>query len=134
ALRAAYQVPNAGWRPQYRAALDSGTSRVELERQAAIMQRTGEDWRGVSLRLSTGAPRSAQIVDPSTWQLVMRPPLETRVASSELLVADQKAARADRLAAARAPASEPVAEFQTEYTTEFEVPGTVDLAADGRQI
>jgi len=137
ALRASYQVPTAGWRPQYRAALDSGTSRVELERQAAIMQRTGEDWRGVSLRLSTGAPRSAQIVDPSTWQLVMRPPLETRVANSELLVADQKAARADRLAAARAPASEPVAtvaEFQTEYTTEFEVPGTVDLAADGRQI
>src|SRR5204863_10080648 len=51
ALRAAYQVSNAGWRPQYRAALDSATSRVELERQAAIMQRTGEDWRGVTLRL-----------------------------------------------------------------------------------
>jgi uncharacterized protein (TIGR02231 family) len=28
----------------------------------------------------------------------------------------------------------PVAELNTEYTTEFEVPGTVDLAADGRQV
>src|SRR5919205_1031687 len=45
-LRASYQVMNAGWRPQYRAALDSNTSRVELVRQAAVMQRTGEDWRG----------------------------------------------------------------------------------------
>ncbi|HYY62081.1 MAG TPA: DUF4139 domain-containing protein [Burkholderiales bacterium] len=137
ALRAAYQVSNAGWKPQYRAALDSGTSRVELERQAAITQRTGEDWRGVTLRLSTGAPRSAQIVDPNTWQLVIRPPvaLESRAANAELR-AEYALARADKPAAQRAPASEPapVAEFQTEYTTEFEVPGKVDLAADGRQI
>ena len=36
----------------------------------------------------------------------------------------------------RADAAEPqiVAEFQTQFTTEFEVPGTVDLAADGRQV
>jgi uncharacterized protein (TIGR02231 family) len=136
ALRAAYQVSNAGWRPQYRAALDSATSRVELDRQAAIMQRTGEDWRGVTLRLSTGAPRSAQVVDPGTWQLVIRPPvaLESRAANDVLAM--QKAERADRPVAARAPASEPaaIAEFQTEYTTEFDVPGKVDLSADGRQI
>src|SRR5580765_8196876 len=74
-VRASYQVTNAGWKPVYRAALDSSTSRVELERQATIMQRTGEDWRGVALRLSTGQPRAAQIVDPSTWQLVIRPPV-----------------------------------------------------------
>src|ERR1044071_7289704 len=75
-VRATYQVTNAGWKPVYRAALDSSTSRVELERQATIMQRTGEDWRGVALRLSPGQPRAAQIVDPSTWQLVIRPPLQ----------------------------------------------------------
>jgi uncharacterized protein (TIGR02231 family) len=133
ALRAAYQVSNAGWRAQYRAALDSATSRVELDRQAAIMQRTGEDWRGVTLRLSTGAPRTAQIVDPNSWQLVIRPPVESRAVNAEF-AADQMRNRAEKTAAARAPASEPVSEFQTEFTTEFEVPGKVDLAADGRQI
>jgi len=136
ALRAAYQVMNAGWRPQYRAALDSATSRVELDRQAAIMQRTGEDWRGVTLRLSTGAPRSAQIVDPATWQLVIRPPVEPVQANRGALMSEARS-RADKLAAVQAGAPEapaPVAEFQTEYTTEFEVPGKVDLAADGRQI
>lgn len=136
ALRAAYQVMNAGWRPQYRAALDSGTSRVELERQAAIMQRTGEDWRGVTLRLSTGAPRSAQLVDPGTWHLVIRPPVaEPLPANAGALMLESRADKVSGLRARSAPeAPAPIAEFQTEYTTEFEVPGKVDLSADGRQI
>jgi len=136
-LRAAYQVANAGWKPQYRAALDSNTSRVELERQAAVVQRTGEDWRGVKLRLSTGQPRAAAIVDPNTWQLVIRPPAEPRSTAEGQRYEMAKAARADRAAAPAAmpvEAPPPIAEFQTEYTTEFEVPGTVDLAADGRQV
>jgi uncharacterized protein (TIGR02231 family) len=134
-LRAAYQVSNAGWRPQYRAALDSAASRVALVRQAAIMQRTGEDWRGVTLRLSTGAPRSAQIVDPGTWQLVIRPPVEPLPANRAALMSEARS-RADKLAGAQAAPETPapVAEFQTDYTTEFEVPGKVDLSADGRQI
>jgi uncharacterized protein (TIGR02231 family) len=136
-LRAAYQVANAGWKPQYRAALDSNTSRGELERQAAVVQRTGEDWRGVKLRLSTGQPRAAAIVDPNTWQLVIRPPVEPRSMAEGQRYEMAKAARADRAAAPAALSVEappPIAEFQTEYTTGFEVPGTVDLAADGRQV
>jgi uncharacterized protein (TIGR02231 family) len=129
-LRAAYQVTNAGWKPQYRAALDSSTSRVDLERQAAVQQRTGEDWRGVKLRLSTGQPRAGNIVDPGTWQLVIRPPVEQRGAAEERVPMSRM--RADRASVAEAP--QVVAEFHTEYTTEFEVPGNVDLAADGRQV
>src|SRR6185436_14604247 len=141
-VRATYQVTNAGWKPVYRAALDSSTSRLELERQAAIVQRTGEDWRGVALRLSTGQPRAAQIVDPSTWQLVIRPPLkvDSLSASSEVRSPAMAAAMPERRmlndkAARRA--DEPaqiVAQFETQFTTEFAVPGTVDLAADGRQV
>jgi hypothetical protein len=73
-VRASYQVPNAGWRPAYRASLDSAGSRVELERTATVTQRTGEDWSGVSLKLATGQPRAATIVDPATWQLVILSP------------------------------------------------------------
>src|SRR4051812_18706769 len=133
-LRAAYLVTNAGWKPQYRAALDSTTSRVELERQAAVVQRTGEDWRGIKLRLSTGQPRAAVLVEPNTWQLVIRPPagVADARAYSEAKINAQRAAAAPAEASVAAPP--PIAEFQTEYTTEFEVPGTVDLAADGRQV
>jgi uncharacterized protein (TIGR02231 family) len=138
-VRATYQVTNAGWKPAYRAALDSSSSRVELERQATIMQRTGEDWRGVALRLSTGQPRPAQIVDPATWQLVIRPPARAGMLSSESPAAapmlEQRARRATDKAAPRADEPAPiVAEFQTQFATEFEVPGKVDLAADGRQV
>jgi uncharacterized protein (TIGR02231 family) len=126
-LRAAYQVANAGWKPIYRASLDSSGSRVELERQAAVVQRTGEDWSGVSLRLSTGQPRPAQIIDPQPWQLVIRPPVEVGSAAAP-------AARLAMRDEARAKAPELVAQFETPYATEFEVPGRVDLPADGRQV
>lgn len=124
-LHVIYQVTNAGWKPVYRAALDSSTSRVDLERQASIMQRTGEDWRGVALRLSTGQPRAAQIVDPSTWQLVIRPPVAQ-------VMLDRRMDRAERKRLEETPSI--VAQFETQYATEFEVPGQVDLPADGRQV
>ncbi|HEX7053164.1 MAG TPA: DUF4139 domain-containing protein [Burkholderiales bacterium] len=131
-LRAAYHVSNAGWKPLYRAELDSQASRMTLERQALVMQRTGEDWRGVTLRLSTGAPRQTHVVEPRPWQLVIRPPAQPlpRSAPAEL------AASAVRERAARDDAAreETVAQFQSTYATEFEVPGRVDVASDGRQV
>ncbi|MGH8723490.1 MAG: DUF4139 domain-containing protein, partial [Burkholderiales bacterium] len=135
AVRASYQVANAGWRPAYRASLDSAQSRVELERQAAVTQRTGEDWSGVSLRLSTGQPRAATLIDPHTWQLAIHQPAAAEAAmmrqGNQMAAAPAaKAARESR----RDEVGRPIAEFQTEYATEFEVPGKVTLAADGRQV
>jgi uncharacterized protein (TIGR02231 family) len=132
-LRAAYHVTNAGWKPAYRAELDSNASKMDLEREAAVMQRTGEDWRGVTLRLSTGAPRATQVVEPQPWQLVIRPPVQPLArggVASEMMAASPaaKAMRADEAKDAI------VEQFQTAYSTEFEVPGKVDVASDGRQI
>jgi uncharacterized protein (TIGR02231 family) len=130
-LRAMYQVANAGWKPVYRAALDSSASRVELERQALVMQRTGEDWSGVRLRLSTGQPRPAQVADPQTWQLAIRPPAVERAYGS----VSRMEARPAAAPMAKDEAKEQiVAQFETTYSTEFDVPGTVDLASDGRQV
>jgi len=133
-LRAAYHVANAGWRPAYRASLDSASSQLEIQRQAAVSQNTGEDWRGVKLRLSTGTPRAAQLIDPNTWQLIIRPP-QPKLALQEMASPAARApAEARALMRERADlAEQKVEEFQTEYTTEFDVPGRVDIAADGRQ-
>jgi uncharacterized protein (TIGR02231 family) len=69
-VRVSYQVNGAGWRPAYRAGLDSRSSKMVLERQGAISQTTGEDWRSVKLRLSTGQPRlSPQGPEPRPWRL-----------------------------------------------------------------
>jgi len=137
-VRAAYQVAGAGWRPAYRASLDSAASQVELERQATITQRTGEDWSGVSLRLSTGQPRAAAIIDPASWQLTIRPPAALQENLGQSLYSAPAAApvAARSLASARGRAEAPaeIVELQTQYATEFEVPGSVELPADGRQV
>ena len=53
-LRVEYQVRAARWAPSYVARLDEAGARVEL--RAVVAQRTGEDWLGVALVLSTAEP------------------------------------------------------------------------------
>ncbi len=55
-----YQVSGASWVPFYDARLATGTKseppKLDLVRRASIQQRTGEDWDGVVLSLSTARP------------------------------------------------------------------------------
>lgn len=139
-----YQVNRAGWKPAYRATLDSNTSTVELERMASISQKTGEDWSRVRLRLSTGQPNlTAYAPDPQPWLLNHQPPQAQEVegalsfrarsfapapppAPKGVIVTGSRVAADDYIA--------PVIETQGSFTTEFEVPARVDLASDGREI
>src|SRR2546430_3373209 len=74
-VRVSYQVNGAGWRPAYRAGLDSAGSKGLLERQGALSQTTGEDWTNVRLKLSTGQPRlSAQGTEPRPWKFSLLGP------------------------------------------------------------
>ncbi|HVQ61297.1 MAG TPA: mucoidy inhibitor MuiA family protein, partial [Burkholderiales bacterium] len=134
--RVSYQVNGAGWRPAYRASLDSRAARVELVRQGVIQQTTGEDWSGVKLKLSTGQPRlSPQGPDPRPWWVSL--PVAHPYSNVSGAVAEAPAAlamrleskMADKLAQAQAPV-----ETQTTFSTEFEVPGLVTLPADGRKV
>lgn len=59
-LRLTHLTPCALWRPAYRAVLDGDG--LTLETDAMVWQRTGEDWSGVRLTLSTA--RSALATDP----------------------------------------------------------------------
>jgi hypothetical protein len=53
-----YHVPGARWAPAYQCRLTRDCSRAEIQLRALISQRSGEDWRGVKLALSTAAPLS----------------------------------------------------------------------------
>ncbi|MFI6862891.1 mucoidy inhibitor MuiA family protein [Streptomyces sp. NPDC050421] len=59
-LRLSHLTPCALWRPAYRAVLDGEA--LTLETDAVVWQRTGEDWSGVRLTLSTA--RSAMATEP----------------------------------------------------------------------
>ena len=139
-LLLSYQVDRAGWKPAYRASLDSNASTVELERLATISQKTGEDWSNVRMRLSTGQPNlSVAAPDPSPWLLNYQPPADRSllpdrtVTAFATLPAPAPAAYARRAATADDYVA-PVLETQGSFATEFEVPARVSLAADGREI
>jgi len=138
-LLLSYQVNNAGWKPSYRASLDSNASTVELERLATISQKTGEDWSNVKLRLSTGQPNlSVYAPDPEPWLLNYQPPSERRAReAAPAAPAPAKMAFQEQAAPMPDTADDyvaPVLESQGNFATEFEVPARVSLAADGREI
>jgi uncharacterized protein (TIGR02231 family) len=139
-LRVSYQTSRAGWRPAYLASLDPVRSNVVIERQATIAQTTGEDWRGVRLRLSTGQPRSApRGPEPYTWQLdILKPQpaaqLAYPIAAAPAAMPSPSAPmlRSERSAEDNAPLFD-VSAIQTAYTTDFEIPGTVELPSDAQK-
>ncbi len=51
-----YFVPGARWAPSYQCRLSRDCSQAELQLRGLVCQRSGEDWRGVKLTLSTAAP------------------------------------------------------------------------------
>ncbi len=53
AMQLLYRVRSARWAPSYRLSFDSRTQRARLALRAAVAQRTGEDWRGAALSVST---------------------------------------------------------------------------------
>jgi uncharacterized protein (TIGR02231 family) len=135
-VRVSYQVNGAGWRPAYRAGLDSAGSKVLLERQGAISQTTGEDWTAVKLKLSTGQPRlSPQGTDPRPWMLSLYSPSVGALSevSSVRALAAPAALRSAKVEESRSRQDAPI-EVQTTFTTEFEVPGRVNLPSDGRKV
>lgn len=55
-LKVSYVVPGASWVPAYQVRARTDASGVELAYDALVSQSTGEDWKGVSLTLSTSRP------------------------------------------------------------------------------
>ncbi|MDR1349296.1 MAG: DUF4139 domain-containing protein [Zoogloeaceae bacterium] len=146
-VRLRYLFQDAGWRPAYRAALDSESGQVTLERIAQIAQRSGEDWNRVQLRLSTGLPRNnASGPRPDSWSVTLRPPEQAlRAALSEesyammMDVMPSQTASPGGTSASFKDASSGKPLFnvdvtQGEYATEYQIPGVISLPADGRKV
>ena len=139
-IRLSYQVNRAGWQPAYRAAIDTRKSTVDLERMAQVSQKTGEDWSGVRLVLSTGQPQAfRQPVDPQTRRLTYFKPVpreERAYAGAPVAMAAPAPAPVARMKAAAAADDyvAPVIETVGAFATEFDVPATVSLPADGREV
>lgn len=141
-VRLSYLVPGATWRPTYRASVDMATSKVALVAEATVIQRTGEDWKSVALRLSTAAP--ARGVEPPWLPPLLLRPQELRMTKAqggfaEVVEADTR----DVPAAPTMVDGEGFADtearllqagiVQSAYNVAFEVPGRIDVPADGSE-
>jgi len=75
----AYTVPGASWVPSYDARVMSSERTVQLDYFGIVRQRTGEDWKDVSLTLSTARPSlggAAPVL--SVWNLDVYNPIALR--------------------------------------------------------
>lgn len=143
-VRLTATVRGASWRPAYRASLDVATGEIALAVEASVRQMTGEDWRDVTLRLSTAAPTRG-VAPPELPPILLRPMVMARskvategyaeLGVEEMLDSDGRAAAPPTLQAEEP--FETVAEtlesgvVRSGYNVSFEVPGRATIPADG---
>lgn len=154
-----YQVPNATWQPLYDARLSTeGKGDLKLTQFGAVSQRTGEDWTGISLSLSTAQPqRGASLPDlqpmwvdayeggalfNSTKGMARggsAMPMAQNIVSSQELQMDSVDAFGVVAPAAAPPPQEVAATFTaaqtqtTGFTAEYKIPGPATVPADGSE-
>lgn len=139
-----YQLSNAGWKPGYRAGLDTTASTIELDRLATVAQATGEDWSNIKLTLSTSQPQRGNVGStPQPWLLSWQPPAppdsrnyaQPAVAAAPMAPPAPVAMERRKALADAAPTMSFVPlESIGNFATEFEVPGRVTLPSDGRSV
>ena len=102
-LRLDYHVRGARWAPAYQVRLAQDATEAEIVQRALVCQRTGEDWRGVRLALSTAQPMTwTELPELSALRIGKRqtPPLAKRgyrapPAGASQLYADYDLARSE---------------------------------------
>ena len=152
-LTLSYRVNAASWRPLYDARLDTnaagGKAALELVRRAEVSQRTGEDWSGVSLSVSTlRARRGTQAPEMQTQRLAFfEPPvvlqgglMRTQSTAKSVAPAPPMTAPVDALRDKRAEeqveekvkADEQQASVEAgAYQASFQIAGKLDIPSDG---
>ncbi|MBV8500528.1 MAG: mucoidy inhibitor MuiA family protein [Paucibacter sp.] len=139
-LRVTARTSDAGWQPFYRSWLDTASGLLRIERHARVGQKTGEDWRGVKLVLSTVEPHDAMGMEPpSSWTLGLRDPkAEAPEFKPRALAAPAPAVQmleTVALTGVRKQAQDfDVSVFAGTYASEFALPVPVDVQSGSDKV
>ena len=139
-----YQLPGARWQPVYEARLDTAAARLALRQEALVTQQTGEDWRDVTLTLSTARPAAeARPPELRPWRISLfdsaREVLRQREGVMALPAPAPVPAQAPRTVAAPLPPVVQAAEAVTAtlatagFAVEYRIPGRATVRADGTE-
>ncbi len=132
AFSLSYVVRNAGWNPAYNVRVDSPERTIRLDYEALVRQRTGEDWEGIQLALSTARPAlGASPPELQQWVIdVHRPsqrPAATAVPARDLAYRFESGSVPEEVARFRS------ADVEAGLTAVLlRVPGEVSIPADGQ--
>ena len=124
-----HMLERAGWSPLYEARLHSRRGELTFERRARVWQKTGEDWRGIALRLATTRPR--QTVSPPRLDPWFVDIVEPEVAARERALARKVPEGTVALAEPEPSPAPDIMREADEFHTVFTVSKPVDLLADG---
>ena len=142
-LKLTYQIHGARWEPVYDADLDTATGKMELKTLAQISQRTGEDWKGVDVTLSTLRPSAGtQLPNLNPWVLDFIPDIEmaspmmqkNMMRMDRGVMADMADGEAEIAMVEAAPVrkrkkmvQEESQLISTDFSAEYKVPGVISL-------
>lgn len=148
-LELTYRCSQAGWRPSFDVLADVSSSGLSLRMKAEVWQETGQDWQGVTLRLSTGSTTVlSELPRFATRYLSKEPPYRPPIATSQpLMMARMSMPMSDAFGSAPAPASAgdtgafdaPLREVampqatveEQDIATTYELVGTQDVLGTG---
>ena len=101
-LDLAYVVRGPSWNPLYDIRADTKAKTVQVNYHAEVRQSTGEDWKGVALKLSTAQPNlGGREPQMSPWFIQRFIPQPVVVTGGTVLAGASKPERADRGSANR---------------------------------
>lgn len=127
-----YRVGGAGWSPRYQARADEAGGAVAFSTWATVTQRTGEDWQGAHLVLSTSVP-SQDATPPELQPLKVY--AEERAEEKKVLVRREErrehAQAGEQLGAAEAGG---LAARAQGLSVQLEVPKAADVPGDGSPV
>jgi len=142
-LELSYVVMGATWSPLYVAKADTDSGKVELTYQGQVTQRTSEDWKDVTLSLSTARPSvGASPPELQPWYVMLYEPVRTYSSAVGGMALDEMRRESMPMAKAKAfeanaPAPQAQAEVMTAQAEEtgasvmFRAATKQDVPADG---
>ena len=127
-LLISYVIVNAAsWSPYYELRANPGQGKVDVSYFAKLTQRSGEDWEGVKVVLSTTTPvLGVTAPEPHPWYLSLLEPERSAYKKREMMPAPGAALRQfDEGAMAEAP--EEIQPVETGISLQYAIPGRVSL-------
>jgi len=137
-ITVSYYVNNARWNPFHEIRMNDINAPVALSMKGSIVQNTGEDWKNVKIKLSTGNPmlgNQQPVLYPWYINLIMpqkHQPVMARKAAMDDYVEEVRCMAMESPCVADEPPQQYAAVEQSHTTTEFVLPAALDIPSSNK--